>query len=382
MISFEGLFWLAILGVAYSYFVYPIILLAINGLSRPHQASKTESPEKHYISLIVTVHNEESRIAEKIQNSLQIDYPKDKLELIIASDCSTDGTNAIVEEYADKGVRLVRVEEHNGKEFAQWQAIKAALGEILVFSDVATNIPENALELIDEKMQDQAVGALSSEDRFISDDGKIAGEGAYVKYEMWLRKLESEAAGLVGLSGSFFAARKKVCEYWDTKSPSDFNTALNCADTGLRAISCPDILGYYKDIKDSSREYQRKVRTVLRGITALGRRPRVLNPLRYGLFSFQVWSHKVMRWAVPWFMLLALLSNIAIAGHQGFYCFTLVAQLLGYFLIVIAHYQSSLRDFGPMRIAYFFVQVNLAIAHATVKYFTGVRQTTWTPSAR
>ncbi len=115
--------------------------------------------------------------------------------------------------------------------------------------------------------RDPKIGAVSSEDHFVSQDGAVVGEGAYVRYEMWLRRLESDCAGLVGLSGSFFAARASVCQQWDIYSPSDFNTALNCVKQDLIAVTAPDVQGHYKDIVEAKREYQRKVRTVLRGIT-------------------------------------------------------------------------------------------------------------------
>ena len=156
---------------------------------------------------------------------------------------------------------LVRSDLHNGKEYAQSLAIKKAKGDILIFSDVATSIPTDAITILVENFKDPLIGAVSSEDRFISENGDVVGEGLYVKYEMWLRKKESELGGIVGLSGSFFAARKEVCKEWDVSSPSDFNTALNCARNNLMAVSCPDVLGFYKDISDESKEYGRKVRT-------------------------------------------------------------------------------------------------------------------------
>ena len=173
-------------------------------------------------------------------------------------------------------------------------AIRDAGGDILVFSDVSTCIPADALLTLAAQFEDPRIGALSSEDRFISNDGSVVGEGAYVKYEMWLRRLESDRAGLVGLSGSFFAARREVCEEWDIFSPSDFNTALNCAKKGLVAITCSEVIGIYSDVKDPALEYRRKIRTVVRGMTAITRHPEMLNPLRMGLFAFQVWNDKML----------------------------------------------------------------------------------------
>jgi hypothetical protein len=230
--------------------------------------------------------------------------------------------------------------------------------------------------------EDPAVGAVSSEDRFIAQDGKVAGEGLYVRYEMWLRRLESSLAGLVGLSGSFFAARREVCEYWDIQSPSDFNTALNCARRGLRAVTAPDVLGCYQDLKDPSREYKRKVRTVLRGMTGLARHAEVMDLRRFGQFAFQVIGHKLMRWLVPVVLVALLPLNVVLLGYGGVYTVALAAQLAFYGAALAAHLRPELRDIGPLRIVYFFVQVNVAIADALLQFLRGARMTVWQPSAR
>jgi hypothetical protein len=300
----------------------------------------------------------------------------------VASDYSTDATDRIVESSSDKGIRLVRADARKGKEYAQLCAIRAAGGEILVFSDVATRIPEDALRLLARHFSNAGIGALSSEDRFISNDGRVVGEGAYVKYEMWLRRLESDRAGLVGLSGSFFAARRAVCEAWDVKSPSDFNTALNCAKQGLVAVTSPDVVGIYKDVEDAGLEYRRKIRTVIRGITAIVRHPEVLNPLRMGMFAFQVWSHKIMRWGVPWFMLAVAVFTLMLQGQGLIYALALVAQIAFYALALGGWVFARLRENTVVRLVFFFVQTNLALAQATVLFLFGKRMTVWEPSKR
>jgi cellulose synthase/poly-beta-1,6-N-acetylglucosamine synthase-like glycosyltransferase len=287
-----------------------------------------------------------------------------------------------VESFIDSGVRLVRVDERRGKEYAQLCAIRESAGDILVFSDVSTRIPENSLRILALQFDDTRIGALSSEDRFISNDGRVVGEGAYVKYEMWLRRLESERAGLIGLSGSFFAARREVCEDWDIYSPSDFNTALNCAKKGLVAITCPEVVGIYSDVKDPLIEYRRKLRTVVRGLTAITRHPEVLDPFRMGLFAFQVWSHKIMRWAVPWFMSVLLVSSLVLAAEGLVYQLALWFQVIFYGCAVLGWLSSVFRKHAAIRIIFFFVQTNLALAHALLLFLAGKRMTVWTPSRR
>ncbi len=379
----EILFYIFGVLCVYSYFLYPLILKIL-----PERESVDMDIDSQpdsalpFLSLIVTVHNEAGRIREKLDNTLENDYPSDLLEVIVASDFSTDETDDIVATYADKGVRLVRADQRKGKEYAQLCAIRQSKGEILVFSDVATQIPVEALRILAKRFADKHIGALSSEDQFISTDGRVVGEGAYVKYEMWLRRLESDRAGLVGLSGSFFAARREVCEHWDIYAPSDFNTALNSAKQGLVAITCPDVVGIYTDVKDPGLEYRRKIRTVIRGITAIARHPEVLNPFSLGLFAFQVWSHKIMRWGVPWFMAGFLLLTIMLLGQGQIYTLVLIAQAAFYALALAGWLFAGLRENVLVKIIFFFVQTNLALAQATVSFLLGKRMTVWTPSKR
>jgi cellulose synthase/poly-beta-1,6-N-acetylglucosamine synthase-like glycosyltransferase len=376
----KALFWISVFGVSFSYFLYPLLLRFTPrrpGVTRFH--SQPSSPPS--VSLIVTAHNEQGRIREKIENCLKLTCSD--LELIIASDASTDGTDGIVADYADRGVLLARAEERKGKEHAQLQAIRKARGDILVFSDVATSIPVDAIEKMVRYFDDTTVGAVSSEDRFVSRDGSVAGEGAYVRYEMWLRAFESERAGLVGLSGSFFAARKDVCTSgWDIFSPSDFNTALNSVRQGLVAVTAPNVLGYYQDVLDASQEYQRKRRTIIRGLTALSRHLDVLNPFRFGWFAFQVFGHKLMRWAVPWFLVFSFVASSMLMGKGGVYTLAFLTQVLFYGVVIVGHLKPGLRKSKVVKIPYFFVQVNAAIARATLDFLTGRRMTVWTPSKR
>ena len=374
----ETLFWIGLAGALYSYFLYPLLLLELP-TRNPSQAPGEDLP---MLTLIVTAHNEAGRIRDKLENCLALDYPADRFEILVASDASSDGTDDIVREFAARGVRLVRAEERKGKEWAQLQAIRAAGGEILVFSDVATQIPPDSLRRLAQDFRDPAVGAVSSEDRFVAPDGEVVGEGLYVRYEMWLRRRESEVRGLVGLSGSFFAARRQVCERWDILSPSDFNTALNCARLGYVAISDPQLLGYYPALQDERREYQRKLRTVLRGITGLMRNLTVLNPFSFGIYSLQVWGHKLMRWLVPWFLVLLLVASLQLADDSWFYALALAGQLAFYALVLGGAASARLRGMALVKVPYFFVQVNVAIAHASLAFLAGRRVTVWQPSKR
>jgi len=376
--ALKVLFWVALVGCAFSYVIYPMLLRLMP--ARQRTKPQDAGPQLPSITLIIACRNEAGRLRHKLDNVLALDYPD--LEILVASDASDDASDDIVREYASKGVQLVRSEQRRGKEYAQGLAINVARGEILVFSDAGTDLPADSMKLLADAFSDPGVGAVSSEDVFVSADGRIVGEGAYVRYEMWLRRLESERAGLVGLSGSFFAVRRSVISRWDHTIPSDFACALQTVHAGLVAVADPRVKGVYRDIKDPSREYGRKLRTAVRGMTAVARWSEVLNPFRYGAFAFQVWGHKVMRWLVPWFMALLLLTCIALAGQGAVYMGMLAIQLVGYALVLLAHLVPALRQLVPVRIAYFFVQANLALAHAALQFLGGRRIVTWEPSAR
>ena len=379
----ELLFWFSLFGAGYSYALYPLVLLCLP--KRPGAAiDRADGGPLPRISLIITVHNEIGRIDEKLDNSLALDYPAQRLEILVASDTSTDGTDDRVEALADRGIRLVRSDQRNGKEYAQSLAIAEATGEILVFSDAGTQLPVDSLRAVARNFADPRVGAVSSEDRFVSQDGRIAGEGAYVRYEMWLRRMEAQVKSLVGLSGSFFAVRRELADPWDHAVPSDFNCALNCARRGFVAVSDPEVVGIYRDIVDGSREYARKRRTILRGMNAIAHSPEVLNPAKLGWFAVMVWSHKVMRWAVPWFLLLLLISSIllVLTGRDGVYRFALWAQLGGYGVATAAWVVPALRRWTLIRLGYFFVEVNIATMDAAVRFLSGQRALVWEPSRR
>ena len=387
--------------IFYAYFGYPLCLLVISIFKRSnHQDFYELSAISHQlpsVSFIITAYNEEQRISQKIENTINQDYPKEKLEIIIASDCSSDKTDEIVRSFHDKGIKLVRAPERKGKENAQKHAVDTASGEILVFSDVATILRPNAISNIVKNFNDSTIGCVSSEDKFIDKDGNVSGEGAYVKYEMFLRKLESKVNTLVGLSGSFFAARRDVCKNWAIDLQSDFNTLLNSIKLGLKGISDPNSIGYYQNIADEKKEFNRKVRTVLRGISVLMRNLSLLNPVKYGLFSWQLFSHKLCRWFVPFFLIIAFISNAVIMFSSIFFAFTFFLQLGFYLLAYIYNRQGKRQALSAKsyelraisyqlsafsKLCYFFITVNLSILVAWWKYIKGERATFWEPSKR
>jgi cellulose synthase/poly-beta-1,6-N-acetylglucosamine synthase-like glycosyltransferase len=371
------LFWFCVLSVFFAYFGYPISLVLLRQLRR-HGVVRGDLNLP--VTLIITAYNEEKRIREKIENTLALEYPRGQLQILVASDGSTDATNDIVRSYADQGVELLEVANRGGKENAQKEAVQFARGEVLVFSDVATMLePRGILEIV-ANFADPSIGCVSSEDRLLGQDGKPSGEGMYVRYEMWLRNLESEAHSLEGLSGSFFAARKEVCRDFSGEVQSDFRTLLSSMKLGLRGVCDPRAIGSYLNIADEKREFARKVRTVLRGLTVFFKHIEFLNGFRYGLFAYQYFCHKLLRWLVPFFLVGALLANAALAFSSVFFLWILVGQVLFYSLGIYGWKTQSLH--GAWKIPMYFLVVNAAIAVAWWQYLTGKRVVLWEPSQR
>lgn len=375
----EILFVGSVIFTFYAYAGYPLSLVLVGVVRRKEALKASHFPS---VSVIVAAYNEEKVIAEKLEKTLQLDYPREKVQILVASDGSYDRTNEIVEGFKDAGVELVALPERRGKESAQKEAIKRATGEIIVFTDVATVLAEGSLKEIVSNFSDPSVGCVSSEDKVIGKDGKIASEGFYVRYEMWLRRLESKVNSLVGLSGSFFAARREVCEDFSEAMQSDFRTVLNCRRLGLRAVCDPEAVGYYSDVSDPKQEFDRKVRTVLRGLFVFFRHLEFLNVFRYGLFSYQYFCHKLLRWLVPVFLVSAFASNLWLAFYSRGYGILFMGQLLFYALAIAGWNLAGASSRVIMRIPGYFLIVNSSILVAWWRYLRGQRLIMWTPTER
>lgn len=370
---------IALYMVFHGYFGYPLSLLFFRSIRHnPVRKSHLEPS----VTLIITACNEVKRIREKLKNSIALEYPREKFQILVASDGSTDGTNEIVNSYAQQGVELLAFPERRGKEMAQKDAVQHATGDVIVFSDVATTLEPDGLKKILSNFADPSIGCVSSVDRLIGRDGKPCGEGFYVKYEMWLRDLESQVNSLVGLSGSFFAARKEVCRDFSGEMQSDFRTVLNSMKLGLRGVSDPASVGIYQDIADNKREFDRKVRTVLRGMTVFFRNLEFLNIFKYGLFSYQYFCHKLLRWMVPFFLTIALVVNATLAIESFFFLLLLFVQGLFYSVAIWGSLRTEPPSPVAIKIPMYFVTVNAAIVVAWWRYMTGDRMVMWAPTTR
>lgn len=365
--------------IFYAYFGYPASLYLI-GLFYKKVVIKEEFFP--FVTLIITAYNEEKKIRQKLENTLSLEYPTEKLQIIVASDGSTDKTNEIVKIYEKQGISLLALLKRGGKENAQKEAVEKAKGDILVFTDVATILDSRGLQQIVFNFADPSVGSVSSEDRLIDKDGRSTGEGFYVKYEMWLRRLESKVNSIVGLSGSFFAARSDVCKDFSADMQSDFRTLLNSLNIGLRGISDPCSIGYYQDVSDEKKEFERKVRTVVRGLTVFFRHLQFLNFMRYGFFSYQFFCHKLLRWLVPFLLIIVLFLNIVLVTHSFLFLILLFCQIVFYVLAVWGYKKNKPDTNILIRLPIFFILVNVAIFFAWWRYLKGQRIVMWAPSKR
>lgn len=373
------IFWISVFVIFWAYFGYFITLAIISKLYQNKTIKSNESPA---VSFIVTAYNEELRIRRKIENTLEIQYPKDKFEVIFVSDGSSDKTNEIVASYADRGVKLLALPVRHGKHYGQHEAIKIAAGDILVFTDATTYLNPDAVGKLVRGFADNSVGCISGEDFVETDESESAGEGAYVKYEMKLRSLESRVANLVGVSGCFFALRKKLTDTWFSDLSSDFYLPILTHMNGYRVILESEAVCRYAALKDPEKEFQRKVRTIVNGMAVLDRLKSILNPFKYGVFSWQMISHKIIRWSVPAALVFIFLCSIGLMETYRFYSILFWLQVCFYLLALMGYIIKPLRKILLFKIPLFFVTVNFSIFIAWLKFLTGRRYVTWESTKR
>ena len=374
------LFAVSLFLVVYTYIGYPLVLWVLTKI-RPPDVLKSKIKISPAVSVIIAARNEADKIRNKINNTLTLNYPPSLLEVIVASDASDDGTDDIVKEYAAQGIKLVRARDRKGKEHVQGLAVAEARGAVLVFSDAASILERDTVERLVQNFADPTVGAVSTEDVIVDTAGDPTAEGLYVKYEMWVRRLESRFHSLVGLSGSCFAVRRELCADWSPTLASDFMGALRAARGGFRSVADPAARAKFPAVMSPRLEMPRRIRTFLRGITALMANLDMLNQFRYGRFAFQLASHKLLRFVAPFLLLTTLVTSGLLAGEQPFVVFFWM-QVIFYGLGVIGSIIPVLQRNRMIRVANYFTMVQWAMLLAWVKYAWGEQQVTWEPSRR
>ncbi len=316
--------WASLGALAYVYVGYPLLLFVVSRVwSRPVR----KAPSTPSVTLIIAAYNEEAAIAAKLENSLALDYPPDRLEIMVASDGSTDGTNAIVERFVARHGERVRLLAlpRAGKTSGQNRAAAAARGEILVFSDATTMYDRDALAAMVANFADPSVGSVGGDVRYVvageeTRDPEVAGKGRqlYWNYEAAIRRWESRIYSVIGATGCIYSLRRDLYVPLDPAAISDFVQPAKALLRGFRSV-VEDEAGAYEiaESKQLGDELQRRARVVLRGLRGVGYMPQILNPLRHPWLCFELISHRLMRWAVPFFLIAAFVSNALLIGTPG-----------------------------------------------------------------
>jgi len=338
-------------------------------------------------TLLIPVYNGEKQIKDKLENCLSLFYPKNKLEIMVISDCSTDKTEDIVSSFKDKGVKLLRLEKRSGKTRALNMALRELQSEVVFFTDTSTFLSKDSLIKIAKNFKDTRVGCVSGEDRSISalQEKGESGEGVYVGMEMKLRRLESEICNLTGVSGCLYAIRRELVDQIPNDLIDDFYLPLQVAKQGKRVISEPEGIAYVTRVANFKEEFKRRRRTALGGLEVFFSELSLLNPFKYGFFSLELLSHKLLRWLTPFLFLLLVLCNLFLLQHFIFKL-TLLVEIFSIFIALVYLFFLANKKltgfFSMIESVFYFYLVNLALLLAWTKFILGKREIIWEPSKR
>ena len=372
-------FLLSLFLTAYPVFIYPSILFFL-GLFK-NKAIKKDENLFPYTSLIISAYNEEKIIREKIKNALELYYPKEKLEIIVASE-SNDKTNTIVQEYERDGVLLYSYEKRQGKTAVLYQTVPDARGDIIVFSDADVMYQKDAIKKLVRNFADSSIGVVSGRLVYINPQGTIAGEGegVYWNYEMLLKRLSSKISSVIGASGSIYAIRKELYFPLDMNRGDDFEIPAMIAIKGYRSILEEEALAYAEASDSSEDEFKRKVRIVSWFIkSGLILIKKAVKNKRW-LIVFQILSHKFSRWFMPIWLILLLISNLLLFNTGLLLKYFFIMQI-SFYLIALYGGVCERRNINikpVLSIPYFFVVVNYATFCGIWKSITGTgERVTW-----
>lgn len=375
----EIIFIASIAFLAYTYAGYSVLVFLLSRLfARPARSSQITPT----VSVIIAAYNEERDIARKIDNTLALDYPKDKLEIIVASDCSTDGTDEIVRGYANRGVVLHRRPERIGKSVAQNHAVRFSKGSVLVFSDATTMYHPDALRKIVRSFADPDVGCVAGRLVYVSGSDEAVGQGcrSYWGYEVFLKECESRLGSLIGVSGCLYAVRRSSYARIALDMSSDFVIATEIHLLGMRTVYDAEAVSTESTNKRGKDEFRMRVRVIEQTMSALSRYREVLNPLKHGVYAVQMISHKIMRYSAPLFMASLFVSNLFLIGESRFYLLTFLAQSLFYAAAIAGWVCSRAgRKIGMLALPYYFALANFASVVAFAKFMRGEAHVTWEP---
>lgn len=371
-------FWLAVVTLAYVYVGYGILIrLAARVAARPVKVAAYEPR----ITIVVAAFNEERGIRAKLENLLSLQYPADRLDVLVASDGSTDATDRIVTDFGNPRVRLLRVEGRLGKTACQNKAVEAVSSDIVIFTDATTILEPTAVTAMARNFADPEVGCVAAQLVYVGKGKNLTASGgtAYWNYEIALRVAESQLGSLIGASGCLYAVRRSAYRPIRPELISDFCIAMEMRDQNLRTVLEPAAVCFEDTLDKSRAELSMRVRVAIRSIAALVSERRFMNPFRFGLFAIQLISHKALRYAAPFIWAIALLTNVALA-EETLYLALLMGQLtvlvggaIGFVL------QTRGAQLGLLGKPYYFVLTNVASLVAVMRYLRGERVRIWNP---
>jgi cellulose synthase/poly-beta-1,6-N-acetylglucosamine synthase-like glycosyltransferase len=375
----EIIFWASAIALVYTYIGYPLLIALISTL-RPRRVKRSDFTPS--LTIIITAYNEERALGAKLANTIVLDYPRDLLEIIVASDCSNDRTDEIAKTFGRQGVVLHRQPRRLGKTAAQNAAVEKARGEIMVFSDATSLYQPDALQKIVRNFADQTVGCVGGRLIYVDPGDTHIGRGAksYWGYETFLKRHESAACSLIGVSGCLYAVRKSAYTPLYNEACSDFIIATKMVEQGLRAIYEPEAVCTEETNQRQDNELRMRVRVIAQTFTDLWRHRAMLNPFRSGLYGIQLLSHKVMRYFVPFFLMALFAASAVLApdspAHRAFF----FAQSLGYLCGALSW---LLENFGVrsrvLALPHYFVLANVASVIAMFQFLRGERYARWEP---
>lgn len=380
------LFYFCVLMLVYVYAGYPVLARLLGGLV--HRRVWSAAPGEHLptVTVLIAAYNEAAHIAATVRNKLDQDYPADKLDIIVISDESDDGTDDIVAGLADDRVRLIRQVPRAGKTSALNLAMPDATGEIIVFSDANSLYAPETLKNLVAPLADPKVGYVTGRMVYKAPDGSLTGEGcsAYMRYENNLRAWETGLGSIVGVDGGVDAMRREIYRPMNADQLPDFVQPLTVREQGFRVVYEPNALLYEDALAEANDEFRMRVRVSLRAFHALKDKAALLNPFKYFLFSWQLWSHKVLRYLAFLFMAGAFVSNLALSLWPQFsptWFLVLTGQVIFYSLASYGHTMNG-QGHQPSRmvgLVYYLCVLNLASAVAFWQFLRGRKQVIWKP---
>lgn len=366
------LFIFSLILISYVYVGYPLLLLLFSFILRKPIKKEEIYPS---VTLLIAAYNEERVIREKIENSLQIDYTRDKLEIVIASDGSEDRTDAIIMEYKEKGILLRRFGERMGKVGALNRAMQEIKSEIVVLSDANTMYHKDAVKMLVRNLADPSVGAVTGDVRLESERASFGqGEGAYWQYERWIQKKESEIGSIIGVDGAMYAIRREI--YIPPSNNiilDDFVISMNIAASGHRVVYEPEAIAFEETSPTWREEFRRRPRITAGGYQALWQREGVPS-FSNGLLLFEYVSHRLFRWLLPFFLIVLFASNWFVLDNALLRIF-LGCQIIFYLLAWIGLITETKTKL--FAIPFYFCMVNLGALIGFFRWLTKGQQVMW-----